>query len=534
MMRTPGLFRSTTMPFLDAHNKTLYAAFILAATLGWLWIRSHRRRLPLPPGPRKLPLVGNLFDLPSTFQWKAYARWSKEYNSDIIHLNLAGTSIIVLSSSEATDTLFEKRSSMYSDRPTLRMLVDLMGWGWVIALMKYGEEWRTHRRLLNSALNARGSRAYRPQQLARTRALLRRILHNPDDFLDHFRQMTGEIIISAAYGIDVLPSKDPYIDLAREALHAFSTANIPGRYLVDTFPILKHVPRWFPGAGFKRQAEEWRKLSLAMLEVPFAETKRRMDMNKTPPSFTSDKLNDLKGREEIYYQERHVKAAASTLFFGGADTTSSALATFVLAMLANPESQRKAQAEIDSVIHRKRLPTFEDESSLPYVAAVIKEVMRWELVAPFALPRLLKSDDEYRGYRLPAGSIVIGNAWAILHDEVTYPDPHKFKPERFLTVDGELNPDAKDPSAAFGFGRRFCPGRHMAMSSIWIGVVSILTAFNIDKAVDDQGQVIEPSYEYVSGSISSPLPFTCAITPRSPEDIALVEATAHEERQAPE
>ncbi|KAJ7437926.1 cytochrome P450 [Mycena galericulata] len=510
MMRTPDLFRPKTMPSLDVHNKTLYAAVIIAATLGWLWIRSHRRRLPLPPGPRKLPLVGNLFDLPSTFQWKTYARWSKEYNSDIIHLNLAGTSVIVLSSSEATDTLFEKRSSMYSDRPTLPMLVDLMGWGWVIALMRYGA--RTHRRLLNSALNARGSRAYRPQQLARTRALLRRILHNPDDFLDHFRQMTGEIIISAAYGIDVLPSKDPYINLAREALHAFSTANIPGRYLVDTFPILKHVPRWFPGAGFKRQAEEWRKLSLAMLEVPFAETKRRMDLNNAPPSFTSDKLNELKGRDEIYYQERHVKAAASTLFF------------------ANPESQRKAQAEIDSVIHRKRLPTFADESSLPYVAALIKEVMRWELVAPFALPRLLKSDDEYRGYRLPAGSIVIGNAWS----QVTYPDPHKFKPERFLTVDGELNPDAKDPSAAFGFGRRFCPGRHMAMSSIWIGVVSILTAFNIDKAVDDQGQVIEPSYEYVSGSISSPLPFTCAITPRSPEYIALVEATAHEERQAPE
>ncbi|KAJ7625708.1 hypothetical protein FB45DRAFT_71109 [Roridomyces roridus] len=62
-----------------------------------LYIRK-RSRLPLPPGPRKLPIVGNLFDIPKTLQWETYARWSKKYNSGIIHLDLAGKSMIVINS----------------------------------------------------------------------------------------------------------------------------------------------------------------------------------------------------------------------------------------------------------------------------------------------------------------------------------------------------------------------------------------------------------------------------------------------------
>ncbi|KAJ7469321.1 cytochrome P450 [Mycena galericulata] len=169
------------------------------------------------------------------------------------------------------------------------------------------------------------------------------------------------------------------------------------------------------------------------------------------------------------------------------------------------------------------------QESLPYVAALVKEVLRWRTVTPIGFPHFSTIDDEYRGYRIPAGSIVIGNVWAILHNESMYPDPYAFKPERFL-LDGKLNPAVRDPQAVFGFGRRICPGRHMAMSSIWISIASILATFDITKAVGNNGEILEPSFQYTSELVSVPLPFKCSIRPRSKDAAVLVLGNSNEDR----
>ena len=102
----------------------------------WLWYRGSRSgRYPLPPGPKKLPILGNLFDLPSSYEWEDYAKWAKEYSelgdsfvhsqrlltylrrdTDILHLDVCGQSIIVLDTYEACMALLEKRSRYYSSR----------------------------------------------------------------------------------------------------------------------------------------------------------------------------------------------------------------------------------------------------------------------------------------------------------------------------------------------------------------------------------------------------------------------------------
>ncbi|KAJ7840998.1 cytochrome P450, partial [Mycena leptocephala] len=202
--------------------------------------------------------------------------WSKEYNSDILHLDLAGTSVVVLSSSEATEALLEKRSSIYSDRPRLPMLMELMGWDFNVAMMKYGDEWRAHRRLFSQGFTPKESLKYQPKQLTGTHQLLRRFLRAPDDFMNHFRHWASDIIMSVVYGIEILPSNDPYVSLAYEAVETLSNAGVPGKYLVDSLPILKYVPSWMPGARFKRDAKEWRELASRLADVPLAETKRQM------------------------------------------------------------------------------------------------------------------------------------------------------------------------------------------------------------------------------------------------------------------
>lgn len=83
-------------------------------------------------------------------------------------------------------------------------------------------------------------------------------------------------------------------------------------------------------------------------------------------------------------------------------------------MVLYPEAQAKARAEIESVLGEGQLPTFADESSLPYLSAVVSEVLRWEVVAPFAIPHLSTEEDNYNGYTIPKGTLVIPNTWYVL------------------------------------------------------------------------------------------------------------------------
>nr|GAT50887.1 cytochrome P450 [Mycena chlorophos] len=491
----------------------------------------RKKRLPLPPGPPRLPLLGNWHQFPPKHPWKQYMAWAREYNSDIIHVDIFGQPIIVLCSTKATDDLLEKRSSIYSDRPDFTMTVDLMRWDFNIAFMKYGDRWRANRRLFNKSFTANASLAHRPLQISATRRVLKRLLDTPENFADHFRHWTGITTMEIAYGIHVQEEGiDPYVKLSQDAVHLMSTAGVPGRYLVDSLPFLKHVPSWLPGSfgRFKRDAKLWSPFADRMGSVPLDYVKERVDEGIAEPCFAADAYARLKAAraagEELFFDEDTIRGAAGTLYIGGADTSLSAFNTFVLAMLANPAAQRRAQAEIDSVLGGTTLPNYDhmDAQDLPYVDAVVKETLRWKNVTPAALPHFTRVEDEYRGYRIPANSIVIGNAWAILHDEKIYPDPYEFKPERWLLPDGTPNSTVPDPASAFGFGRRLCPGRHMAQASVWIIVASVLATFNITKARDESEKEIEPTYEFDLGFINSPIPFKAKFTPRSQEAIQLI------------
>ncbi|KAJ7266905.1 cytochrome P450 [Mycena haematopus] len=478
----------------------------------------QRDSRPTPPGPRSWPIIGNLLSIPSQEPWLVYREWGHQYGSDIIHMNVLGTNILIVNTIEAASALFGHKSGIYSDRPRMPMLGELVGLGWHFGFMGHGEDWRIHRKIFAQEFTTAAVESYQAHELKWTKKLLQNLLTTPQNFMEHVQHMASGLALEISFGLQVQPSgqPDPFIAAATQAVEAMTETGLFGTYLVDFLPILKFVPAWFPYATFRRQANKWRKSSDIAAHVPFNLLKNQMVTQDYLPSIGSKILTSDEANNETVARQ-----ATAAMFANGSAATVSALMTFILAMRLYPNVQAKARKEVDQVVSG-RLPTFSDEASLPYVTAIIREIGRWNPVIPLSFPHMLSADDTYNGYHLKAGSVVFPNAWAILHDSTVYPEPHIFKPERFLTDDGKLNPKVKDPEAPWGFGRRICPGRKMATSSMFITIASILATFHISAAIDDNGRTIEPCGEYGSGMLRYPKPFKCRIEPRDPEAAALV------------
>ena len=169
-------------------------------------------------------------------------------------------------------------------------------------------------------------------------------------------------------------------------------------------------------------------------------------------------------------------------------------------MVAFPEAQRRAQAELDVVVGRDRLPTFSDAPHLPYIHALIKETLRWRSAAPFGLPHVATSEDWYEGMYIPKGTTCIANIWQCNHDRAVYgDDADEFRPERFLNERGELTSGHMDPSqeghSSYGFGQRNCVGKLLANEALFIDVARALWAVNIERVRDESGNEVLPDTE---------------------------------------
>ena len=164
-------------------------------------------------------------------------------------------------------------------------------------------------------------------------------------------------------------------------------------------------------------------------------------------------------------------------------------------MIAFPEVQRRAQAELDTVVGRDRLPTFDDAPRLPYVRAIIEEVLRWRPSLPLGLAHATTEDDWYEGMFIPKGTICIPNTWHCNHDRTVFgEDADEFRPERHLNERGELLSGSLETVQAghvtFGFGRRVCVGKHLANDTLFISTARILWAARLEGTRDENGKEV--------------------------------------------
>ncbi|KAI1827230.1 cytochrome P450 oxidoreductase OrdA-like protein [Xylaria intraflava] len=505
-----------------ADNPFLVSALLVGlGVIFRLLITKKKKTGPLPPGPKGLPLVGNIYHLPpkGVPEWKHWLQLKDAYGP-ISSITVFGTTYVFVQSRELATELLDKRSLIYSSRSKFVFGGEMIGWNKTILLTGYGEDFRLQRKSMHAMIGTPAAvLPYLPLLEKQTHRLLFRILQDPERLSVHVRLGTLASVLKMLYGYTVDPYKeDPLVNLGRETLQNFSKAFPTGAWLVDVIPALRYLPEWMPGAGFKKIAREWRSGFMANAGRSFQFTKRRMAKGNAGKSYVADFGLDLTPKED-----EMVKWTATSLYAGGTDTIVNTLMAFFLAMMLHPEVQRKAQEEIDQVIGSGRLPGFNDRDSLPYIEAVVKEALRWFNVAPLSFPHATSDDDMVNGYYIPKGAIIFPNIWWFNHDPAVYPNPMAFDPSRFLGADP--CPDPGDHT--FGYGRRLCPGKHFAYPAVWLTIARSLAVFNIGKGLDENGVEIEgPAADPVSlfshGTSIRPEPFKATIKPRSSQHADLI------------
>ncbi|KAJ6464357.1 cytochrome P450 [Mycena sanguinolenta] len=446
--------------------------------------------------------------MPQHHEWKTFADWAKTYG-DCVYVHVLGQPILVLGSLTASRELLSQRSVIYSSRPRLVMAGELVGFSKAMALMPYSSRFLDLRRLIQRELTGNALHKYWSLHEDESRILAKKVIEDPDRFLEHIRYYAGSIILRVTYGYQTAPEHDKYLTLAEKVMAAFSLASQPGAWAVDIIPMLRYLPSW---VSFHRQAAVWARLHLDVVESPFdwALESQQDSADIIRPNFVSTVLSQSSSPLSEADKSLLLWASAS-LFGGGADTTVAALSTFFLAMGLYPDVQAKAHIEIDRVVGKDRLPGLSDRASLPYVECLMKEVLRWNPLGPLGLPHLSTKDDVYRDYHLPAGTIVMTNVWSIFHDATIFAKPFEFQPERFID-----NEEALDTvGIIFGFGRRSCPGINFAESSMFIAIATILAQCHISDPIGLDGKPVPRDVEYQTGTISHPKKFRCRISSRS-------------------
>ncbi|KAH8799205.1 cytochrome P450 [Flagelloscypha sp. PMI_526] len=499
---------------------------VVASTLWRLLVKTKNRSRP--PGPPGNILFGHALMIPPDRQWITWNEWAKTYG-DVMRLKVFGSELLVLSSLHAAQDLLEHRGNIYSDRPIAIMAGELhvsssVGWARGLGYSNGppNHRFREFRRVFHQFM---GPRACSAQSMIQAQEeqnlrLLNKLLQDPLHFYDHCRTFTSSSILALTYGYSPKDDQDPLslIKIAEDAMAGFAVASEPGRWWVDSLPALKYIPSWFPGTSFLDAAMRMRRDLERLYNVPYDFVKRSMVSGTCLESFTSTNIEAFGNLTPE--NEEFIKAAGASLYSGGAETTPSALTSFILAMCLNPDVLATAQAEVDGYmkgLEEPRLPGIQDQPFLPYIDAIVNEIWRWNPSVPLGLPHLLTQDDSYRGYHIPAGTTVWANIWAILHDPALFgPSPEFFDPSRFLDPD---HPERKDRvlSTAFGFGRRICPGVYLAQNAVFIAIVTMIYMFDIECVEGGS----KPEVEY-DGFISHPRPFGCKIRPRSADLIKLL------------
>ncbi|KAG2106591.1 cytochrome P450 [Suillus discolor] len=453
---------------------------------------TYAATFPLPPGPPARWFWSNA--LPAVNTAHGLTDLVREYGP-IVSLRQGNQVIVVIGSVEAATGIMEKEGASLVDRPRSIAAGEMLSKGMRILMARSGDRFRRLRKAVHTHLQPKVAEAYQDMQRENAMIFVLDVLNDPKNPQKHAQRFAASVILRVTYGKSVpTANTDPEVVRIHRVMEHFQVVMRPGAYLVDRVPLLRYWP------GYGKQLAQWHREELKLYKHQL-----QRDQNKAGPSFTKTLLEHA---NEYKLSTDEMAYLAGSLFGAGSDTTAVAMTVAIMAAACYPAAQAKVHEELDMVIGSDRAPTFEDSRSLPQLHAFLLESLRWRPVIRIGFPHRATKDIFWQGYCIPEGAIVYGCQWAISRDPIAFPDPETFDPQRWIDSEGRLKDSVK--FITYGFGRRVCPGLHLANHSLYISLALLLWSFHIAQRPDAPIN----THAFLDAVIAHAMPFEIDVIPR--------------------
>ncbi|MBA0873845.1 hypothetical protein Goshw_008037 [Gossypium schwendimanii] len=430
----------------------------------------------LPPGPWKLPFIGNLHQLVGSLPHRILRDLANQHGP-LMHLQLGEISTIVVSSAEIAKEVMITHGIIFADRPYVAAL-DILTYGSRdIAMAHYGNYWRQIRKIctveLLTAKRVQSFESFRQEEVS---ALVKSISSNqgsPINLSKKIISLTYRITSRAAFG-NVCNDHELYSSVVDETVKLGSGFRVADMY--PSFRVLERI------SGLRQKAEALLQKSDKILQDIINEHRAGLESEIIGEEAKEDlvtvllKIQQLGGLE-FPLTDKEIKAIIWDIFGGGGETSSTSVDWAMSEMVRNPRVLKKAQNEVRQVCHGKGDVDEASIKELKYLALVIKETLRLHPPFPLLVPRESRENCEINGYQIPSKTKVIINAWAIGRDPKHWSEAETFYPERFLNSSSDFKGTDLE-YIPFGAGRRICPGILFALSNIELPLAKLLYHFD--------------------------------------------------------
>ncbi|KAK1272897.1 Cytochrome P450 84A1 [Acorus gramineus] len=472
-------------PPLSMQSFLLFFAVPFIFLFGHL-LRRRRPKLPFPPGPKGLPLLGNM-NIMDQMTHRGLAKLAREFGG-LVHLRLGMRHAFVVSTPDVAREVLQVQDNLFSNRPATIAIQYLTYDRADMAFAHYGPFWRQMRKLCVMKLFSR-KRAESWAAVREEVELLLSTAHasrgTPVDLGEAVFNLTMNITYRAAFGVRSEHGQQEFISILQEFSKLFGAFN-----LADFVPWL----RWFDPQGINKRLVEARGSLDQFIDHiidehvanPKPEDSPDTDMVDDMLTYldTGDKntnnpsalVNDELPPSSFKLTRNNIKAIIMDVMFGGTETVASAIEWAMAELMKSPADLKRVQEELAEVVGMDRKVHESDLDKLPFLMCAMKETLRLHPPIPLLLHETAE-DCEVSGYHVPARSRVMINSYAIGRDPKAWEEADAFKPARFERAGA---PDFKGSHfelIPFGSGRRSCPGMQLGLYALYLTVAQLLHCF---------------------------------------------------------